>query len=357
VTNDRPAPGTQPAAGIAQRWTRFWFAPADPANLHRLRVLAGLLFFTWIVVFAGQHEAFFSLQGWFDRDAYVEATRTNMAPVPIGWSIFYLAGSDQALFDGLYWGSLLVIAVFTLGIATRLTSVLTWIIVVSFLANPATSYDADYLLAILAFYLMLGYLFLGLMDGKLTPLEYVLGPHDAMLLSTWMQDERGAAPTGSYAANLAVRLLQVHFAIIVCANGLSKLQFSDWWAGVAYWYPLHPPFQMTSQAFERERATAGFTLGLLALAQYLALAWQIGFPAFAWRRGAWRILLVGGAVVGWIGSFFLLGLPLFGPFYFICCLSYLHADEWQRVFAWFRRGDQKALRGPASATRIKVASK
>jgi hypothetical protein len=362
VTNDRTSRLSEPAPGLRARWGRFWFGAVETATLHRLRVMGGLLIFAWAIAFAGQHEAFFSLEGWFDKEAYLEVARyreanqRDLAPVPIGWSIFYLAGDNAALFDSLYWGSLAVIALFTLGIATRLTGVLTWVIVVSFLANPATSYDADYLVAILAFYLMIGYLLLGFWNRRLTPLEWLLGPHDAALWSSWLRDER-IAPPPSYAANVAWRLFQVHFAIIVVASGLARLQSEHWWAGIAYWFSLHPPMQTTRQAFDQMRPSAGFTLGLLALAQYAALAWQITFPTFAWRRGLWRILLLGGAVVGWLGTFFLLDLPLFGAFYFIGCVSFLYPDEWQRVWSWLRRAEQKPARSAAAGDKIKVGSK
>jgi hypothetical protein len=348
VTNERAA---VVAGAGGSRWGRFWFSSAEPAQLHLLRLLAGLLFLAWMLSFAGHQEALLSLGGWFDRQAYVEASRQEPAPpVPIGWSIFYLAGTNRALFDTLYWGAIVITLLFTLGMATRITGVLTWVCVVSFLANPATSYDADFLLGILAFYLMVGYLLVGFWNGRLTPLEYVLGPHDAFVLSGWFGPPAATGgATGrrhSYAANVILRLVQVHFAIIVVTSGLHKLQMADWWAGVALWYPLHPPFETTLDMLNRERTVAPFALGVLSFVQYLALAWQIAFPAFAWRRGWWRFVLIGGAIAGWIGTALVLGLPWFGPFYLVCCLSYLHADEWQRVLGW-----RSALGGRQTAAR------
>src|SRR5262249_49058393 len=147
-------------------WTRFWFTPIPTTGLHCLRVLSGLLFFAWLFSFAGHQESFFSLNGWFDREAHDVVLRRQqlqqgIAPAPIGWSMLYLAGDSLEIFQALYWGSLIVLLLFTLGVATRITGVLTWVIVVSFLANPATSFEGDYLLNILAFYLMIGYVLLG----------------------------------------------------------------------------------------------------------------------------------------------------------------------------------------------------
>ena len=139
-------------------------------GLKCLRVLSGLLFFFWLLSFLGHQQAFFSLNGWFDAKAYQEVQRQqNLAPAPIGWSILYLAGQNAQAFQALYFGSLAVLLLFTLGVATRLTSACAWVIVVSFLANPATSYEGDYLLGILAFYLMIGHLTAGQWSGNLSP--------------------------------------------------------------------------------------------------------------------------------------------------------------------------------------------
>lgn len=358
---DRTAPNS-PTASTPTGWNGFWFTPTPATTLHRIRFLTGLVLCGWILGFAGHQEAFFSLDGWFDRTAYMEINRPDSpTPVPIGWSIFYLAGNNKVLFDALYWGSLMIVLLFTLGIATRLTGVLTWVAVVSFLGNPASSYDADFLLGIFAFYLMLGYLFHGFWSRRLTPLEWVLGPMDTFVFTRWLGQRRETMSPLSYSANITLRLLQIHFAIIVVTSGLHKLQIASWWSGVALWYPLHPPLTTTLDQLMQERNTATVTLWFLSLIQYLALAWQIGFPAFAWRGGVWRIVLIGGAIAGWIASFFLLGLPLFGPIYLIGCLSYVRAEEWTRLSDWLRARIGGAASRSARATgdphRIRVTAK
>src|SRR5262249_50679035 len=158
ASRPRPVEVAGAPRGFLAAWTRFWFAPVDPIGLHWLRFLSGLLFLCWLLPFAGQYEALFGLDGWFDREAFLEASRLpGGSPVPLGWSFLYLCGSDPTLLALAYWGSIAVLALFTLGIATRVTAVLTWVIVVSFLANPAIHFDADFLLGILAFYLMIGH--------------------------------------------------------------------------------------------------------------------------------------------------------------------------------------------------------
>src|SRR5262249_27980375 len=125
-----------------------------------------------------------------------------------------------------------------------------------------------------------------------------------------------------------------------------KLQFGDWWSGAAFWYPLHPLFETTADSIRAEAADATTTFFFLSLGAYALLAWQLGFPAFAWRRGvAWRGPPVGGALGGWAGSVFLFREPLFGAVYLVACLCYLTPAEWRALADWFGR----LVRMPAPA--------
>jgi hypothetical protein len=297
--------------------------------------LAGLLFVFWVLMMAGNQTAFLGSGGWVDREsthrlgrAFVDQDGRDLegaANFPEafrpGWSVFYLFRSNPVWVNTLYWVSIPIFLLFAVGLWTRITSVLTWVLVVSFFANPLTRLDAEPLLGILAFYLMIGYLLLGQWSRPTSLNDQILGSRRTLLF--------GEQPP-SMAANLAIRLLQVHFAIVVVASGLHKLQIGDWWSGVAFWYPLHPPFQTTQESLRAERAGASSTFFFLSLAQYLMLAWQLGFPLFAWRR-SWRIVLLGGAVIGWIGCIAIYKQPLFGPIYCIGALSYLTPAEWLAI--------------------------
>lgn len=334
-----PAPTKEPPAaaptGPFAAWTRFWFAPADPVGLNALRVLGGLLFLFWLLPFAGQLEPLFGLNGWFDARAYHEASRLPDVPAHMfGWSVLYLCGGNAVLLGIVYWLSLAVLVLFTLGLWTRVTGLLTYVVVVSFTANPAISYDADTLLVMLAFYLMLGNLLLGLRRPGQSWAERLLGPKE-----TWIFRKRPAGEDGpppSIAANLAVRLFQAHFAVVMLASGLLKLQVREWWAGLAPWFYLHPPFRTSLDDVQAIAPYAEAYRVALGVVAYAAVAWQIGFPAFAWRR-RWRPLLLGGAALSLLADAFLFGLPLLGPIMVVGCLSYLSSEEWRRLTALLGR--------------------
>src|SRR5439155_942848 len=82
-----------------------------------------------------------------------------------------------------------------------------WVGVGSFIVNPAVSDGPDQLLAVLAFYLMVGYVLLGQWGTRQTFLARLLGSRDTFLLGP-----RRPGRQPSHAANFALRLLQVHFA-------------------------------------------------------------------------------------------------------------------------------------------------
>jgi hypothetical protein len=320
------------ATGPIRAWTRFWFTPADPIGLHVVRLVAGLVFLAWLLPLAGHVDALFGLNGWFDRQAYREAARIAGGPQqPFTWSILYLCGSNTALLTAVYWAAIAVLVLFTAGLWTRLTAILTWLIVASFTASPAFSPDADSLLLILALYLMVGYVLLGLADRGRPLARRLLGASGTFFLGP--RPALADVPERkSLGANVALRLLQVHFAIVIFVSGLHKLQFGDWWAGLSLWYPLHPVIEMTPNS-AGSPAQIRASLTLLGLAAYAVLAWQISFPAFAWRP-RWRPVLVGGAVIGALGCAFLYGVPVFGPVLFAGCLAYVSTREWHRLFAW-----------------------
>jgi hypothetical protein len=326
-----------PSMGPLQAWTRFWFAPASPFGLHVVRLLTGLLLLAWLLPLASDVQAFFGLQGWFDRRAYVEAARlTDGSPKTIGWSLLYLCGSSASLLKATYWSSIAIVALFTLGVATRWTGVLTWLVVVSFTANPAFDDEVDPLLQLLTLYLAIGYLQLGLRNRGASWFERIVGRTDTFLLGRTLR--RSAEPARkSVAANLALRLIQIHLTIVLVTTGLHKLQFGEWWSGIAFWFPLQPALKLKTEQLREMVPYANQYLIIITLAAYATLAWQLLFPVFAWRKGLWRIVLLGGAVAGWIGSAYIYQAPLFGAAIAVGCVSFLSEADWAFVGRLFQR--------------------
>lgn len=305
--------------GWLDHWNRFWFAPTDPVALHRLRLLMGGLVFFWLLGFAGQLTSLFGPHGWIDQQAWSELYALPMErQPPYFWSPIHLATTNAAVW-GLYAVSLVSVLLFTLGIATRITGVLTWLSVITFTGNPITLYEGEELLLVVTFYLMLGYLFAGLRRPGLSKRERVLGSDDAAAWR-WLQRDDSLTRFRSTAVTIALRLFQIHLAVIVMTTGLHKLQKHAWWNGAAFWFPLHPPFEtQMDDVLAIEHPTA--YLAFWSLIAYGVLAYQISFPFLIWRRG-WQRLMTLGAAIGWIGTAFIYHLPIFGPFLFFGTFAY-----------------------------------
>ncbi len=338
-----------PTGGPVAAWVRFWFTPADPIGLHAVRVAVGLLFLAWLVPLGGHRDALFGLGGWFDRQAFADAAALpDGPPKPLGWSALYLGDGGTGVVAAVYFGTLAVLVLFTLGVWVRLTAVLTWVAVASLTAHPAAEPDADVLLPILAFYLMVGYVLIGQRAAGLSRAARLLGGRPLRLLGSI---DRPADP--SVAAAVALRLLQVHLAVVLVTTGLHKLQFGDWWAGVALWYPLHPPLETSLAEARAHTGDPERYLALLNVAGYSVLAWLIGFPLFAWRRAGWRLVL-GGAAVGGAGAALVHNQPLYGTVVFVGCLAFVPAQTWRRLIARAAGGWRRLARhtdGPVPVRR------
>jgi len=339
----KPSPAVVKSPGFGSSWSRFWFTPADPIGLHMLRILAGMLFLAWLVPLAGEVDSLFGQRGWFDYQTYAEAARLQAdfpeigdnTPLPFGWSVLFWLGDNQlAIF---YWLAILIVVLFTLGIFTRPTSILTWVALVSCTANPVLESDGDVLVRLLAMYLMVGYVLLDQLEPGQSVWSRFLGSRDTLLL--------GRSPARpSMAANVALRLLQIHLVIVVVTSALHKLQFGEWWAGFALWYPVHS--QASLDDIHRLAQNGNFHLGIYSLATYLVLGWQFAFPFFAWRP-RWRPLLLGGAALAWLANAWLYEVPIFGPAFAVCCLSFVTPAEWRRLLIRVGR-----LTGVADLTRL-----
>jgi hypothetical protein len=293
-----------------------------------------LLLIAWLLPFAGHLQEFFSTKGWLDTKAFEQMERLTGGDFVASKSVLDYLGNNPTLLTATFWISIAILASFTIGILPRINSILTAVIVASFTASPAFEYEGDALLLALTFYLLVAYILLGQRTSGLSWRVRLLGP-----MWVWPLGERGSAsePKHSVAANVTLRLLQVHFALVIFSSGLHKLQFGDWWAGVALWFPLHPPFKTTLADAIANRPNADTYFALLNISTYAILAWQIGFPIFAWRP-RWRPVVIGGAAIGWLGSALMWGLPLIGPAILIGCMSFVTPATWRRLFRrlWLR---------------------
>lgn len=299
-------------------WNRFWFTPRDPVVLGLIRLCTGLMLVYTHLVWGLHLEQFLGSHP-------IQEGEVLLWEYPGAWASFwwYVPAGGTAV---VHWISVAVLALFTLGVWTRLTSVLACLITVSY-ANRLffATFGLDQINALLAFYL-------------------AISPSGAALsLDRWWSrrkdgGDRWSAPP-SVGANIGVRLIQLHMCVIYLFAGLAKLEGLSWWQGFAMW-----------QAFASYEYQ---TFDLTWLAPYdwvwnlltrLTVGWEISYCVLVWFP-LWRPLVLLGAVAMHFGIGFAMGMWTFGLIMIVANGAFLSPTLVRRVLRLPRRGG-----GTASAS-------
>ena len=144
-SRDGSLPGQSPRS-IIRAWSEFFFAPADPTSLGLIRFAVGLLAFWSLLVFGLDLQDYFGSTGWADPDVI----RSHQGPLT--WSFWFMV--PDSWLRSVWCLCLAVLALFTVGLFSRVTAVLCWVIVVSTVRRvPIALYGFDQVLSTLALYL------------------------------------------------------------------------------------------------------------------------------------------------------------------------------------------------------------
>lgn len=304
------------AQALARFWDDFWFRSADPTLLGLIRILTGLMLLYTHAVWGLVLPDFFGPDGWLSPELMrlVHAGNTTFS----FWWIVPEGGMWPA-----YWLSMAILALFTAGVRTRVTSVLAFLVTVSYIQRiaPAT-FGLDQINAMLTLYL-------------------AIGPSgDALSVDRWLAVRRGLVPAGrprpSARANMALRLISVHMCVIYFFAGMSKLQGESWWTGEAMWRAF-----ANLEYQSRDMTWLAWHPRVLELITHVSVLWEVTFWALVWRPRL-RPLMLAGAVVLHVGIGACLGMWTFGLIMLVGCASFLPPDAVGRFFA----GRSPSRRGP-----------
>lgn len=226
-------------------------------------------------------------------------------------------------------GVIAFMVLFTAGLFTRVTSVITWLAALSYIhRSQQVLFGMDTMMSILLFYLMIGNCGAALSLDRLFQKRRAI---KASLARCGTIDEQTkaflAAPAPSVTAGLAIRLIQVHFCFIYLASGLSKLKGAAWWNGVAIWEVMvNPEFTLLRyKPYEWTMRTIASVKPLyyafLAFSTWFTLFLEIGLPFLIWTRlRPWLVFL---AVLLHAGIGILMGLNLFELMMLAMLLAYI----------------------------------
>lgn len=288
-------------------WDRFWFSPRRPETVSLMRILLGsvLVYTHW--VWTLELEVFLARDGVF-RSEYSAAIHGGQ---PWAWSHFNWSDSPLWLW-GSHFAGLAIMTAFLLGLWTRLTSILTVLLVISYAHRASGAlFGLDQINGFLALYL------------ALTPCGACYS------VDAWLRNRRagpggGTSIRATVMTNLGTRLIQLHLCLVYLFAGLGKLQGPAWWEGTAMWGAVASlEYQTVDLTF---LAAWPWVINALTLS---TLAWECSYPFLIWPRLT-RPLWLGMAVLVHTGIGLCMGMITFGLIMIIANLSFVEP-------AWVRR--------------------
>jgi hypothetical protein len=224
---------------------------------------------------------------------------------------------------------LVIVVMFTVGLFTRITSVLTWLAAISYLnRNTQILFGQDTMSNILLIYLMIAN------SGATLSLDRVIARYRAVRTSLKRSgriDEPTAAflqaPPPSPSSHFAMRMLQVHFCFIYMAAGLSKLKGGTWWNAEAIWQTMvNPEFTMIHFQWYQDLIRWVFSSRpvysvVAAGGVVFTLFTEIALPFLVWTRLRPWIVICGYLLHFGVGVF--MGLLVFSLFMMTMLTCYL----------------------------------
>lgn len=288
-------------------WHRFWFEPADPILLGFLRLLTGGMLGYNLLVWTLDLEAFFSNEGLQPL-----ATVRRLHETRFIFSFWVWIG-DAYLWP-MHFACMAIAAMFCAGLLTRITSVLSFLITISYSQRvPIANFGLDQILGMLCLYL-------------------ALAPSGAALSLDSLMRRRNARRTGksvaaqvkkSAAVRMTMRLIQLHLCAIYFWSGHAKLKGSTWWTGDAMWRVL------ANEEYQTLDLTwMAWVPWLPYLIAHVTVVWEVFFVVLVWNpRLRPLILLTGVMMHAGIGAF--LGMWTFGLIMIFAYLAFLDPDAWR----------------------------
>lgn len=212
---------------------------------------------------------------------------------------FWFHVTDPTSMAAIHAGVLVLILLFTIGLFTRVTSVLVWIATVCYIhRTQQILFGMDTMMNIILFYLMIGN------SGAALSIDRLIARYRASrasLLRSGGIDANTraflACPPPSSSAGLGLRLIQIHFCFIYMAAGLSKLKGAAWWEGKAFWDVIaNPEFTLMPYSFYEKGlqwmvTNKAFYYTVTIITCWFTLFIEIGAPFLLWTRLRWFMIL------------------------------------------------------------------
>ena len=312
---------------VGENWNRFWYTPSDPFSTSILRIIIGIA----ALYFVLSHSA--DLIRWFGNDGLLpsdtvttlEQTIESADPGVASISMPSLRMSYLHWIRSPFWlwtahvTGLLIIVMFTIGLATRYTALLSFVVVISYINRaPMITGEFEPLLSMLLLYLCIA------PAGVYLSLDRFLATRHNSINKGQQED----GPSTSITATIAVRLMQIHLSMFYLLMPLSKLAGRTWWDGEAVWWLI-----TRTEARIVDLTFMHNVPDLVYLWTHLIVLFELCFAVLIWNRWA-RPLLLMLSVPMWISLGLITGLVSFSMIMLAGNLVFIPAEVQRDAWNW-----------------------
>lgn len=207
---------------FGQAWNQFWFTPTDALILSVVRVCTGLIALYTVLTYTADLELLLGSDGLLAWDTVAEM-RGNYA----SFSYFaWLSTPTQVWIAHL--AGLLVLVLFTVGLFTRVTTVLSLVVLLSYFQRSfLVTSEMEPVLTFVVFYLCFA------PTGAYLSLDRFFAQRKSATEPSAVQQL-----SSHWSVTVVTRLIQIHLTIVYVMMLLAQLNERPWWDGTALWWIL-----------------------------------------------------------------------------------------------------------------------
>jgi hypothetical protein len=231
------------------------------------------------------------------------------------WSYLWYVESPTLIWV-LHIGGLIVFAALTIGLFSRISSILAFIITVSYCHRlQGALFGLDQVNGMLALYLM-------------------IGPCGAVYsVDHWLKQRKSGEhrPVPSRSGNIAIRLIQLHMCIMYLFAGVAKMRGETWWDGSAVWFAVA---NLEYQSMDLTWLVRWPIL--ISVITHATVFWETFYPVLIWPRLTRPIFLLMAVLVHG-GIALALGMITFGLAMLIGNIAFIPPDLIEAVTRRFSK--------------------
>jgi hypothetical protein len=321
-------------------WNRFWLRAGDPLPLCLLRGLMGLLALYLVATYSPDLTRLFASDGllppaaldqWaassFENSTTFPDARVAPLPALHRLSFLYYLTSPAALWVG-HVAALLVLLALTLGLFSRIMSVLGLYVFLSYVHRaPMLCGQVEPVVAMVLFYLCLG------PSGACLSIDACWNRAVARRRPDLLRPDRAAdTPPRSSAATVALRLVQVHLCALYAMLLLSQMTGDGdspvWQTGEAMWW-IAARAESPLVSF---RWLAHAPL-LIDLWTHAVVCFEVAFPVLVWVPLLRPVVLCVGVFM-WLLFALATGLGAFAAAMVVASVAFVSPSALRRCGSW-----------------------